>query len=125
MENLTGRVIYGENIGDKQGYPTANLSRRVLFNKKISTGVYIAKTTYNQKKYKSILVIGVPGEIKQKKGKVEIFFLNFNRNIYHKKIEVKPLKKIRPLFFYREHHKLLARIKKDIKITKDYFKSSK
>ncbi|MDP2685551.1 MAG: riboflavin kinase, partial [bacterium] len=46
MEVIKGKVIHGENIGQKQGYPTANLSRRVLVNKKISKGVYIAETIY-------------------------------------------------------------------------------
>ncbi|MDP2684488.1 MAG: riboflavin kinase [bacterium] len=125
MESLKGNVIHGENIGQKQGYPTANLSRRVLVNKKISKGVYIAETIYNNKKYKSIFIIGVPGEKKQKAGKVEIFFLNFKGNLYGKKITIRLIKKIRPLVYSKDHSKLLDRIKKDIIVAKNYFKSDK
>jgi len=125
MEILKGKVIKGENIGEKQGYPTANLSRRVLNNKNITNGVYIAATIYNNRKYKTILIIGVPGIKKQKKGKVEILFLNFKKNIYGKNILAQPLTKIRPLKFYSDHNKLIARIEKDIAITKNYFKADK
>lgn len=125
MRVLKGKVIHGENIGKKQGYPTANLSRRVLLNKNITNGVYISETNLLNKKYPSILVVGVPGVCKFKKGKVEIFLLNKRINLYGKEIVVCVLKKIRPLYFYRDRTKLLARIKKDIITTKNYFKSSR
>ena len=125
MEILRGKVIRGEQIGEKQGYPTANLSRRVLANKKISNGVYVAETKIGNKIYKSLLVVGVPGIKKQKVGKVEVYFLKFKGNLYGQQIEVKPLKKIRPLFEYDEHIKLIARIKMDIRMAENYFKSSK
>jgi len=125
VESIKGKVIRGENIGNKQGYPTANLSGRVLVNKKINKGVYIAETLLNNEKYKSILIIGVPGIKKFKKGKVEIYLLNYRGNLYGKSISVQLIKKIRPLVFYQDHNKLLSQIRKDISIAKDYFRSDK
>jgi len=125
MRVIKGKVIHGENIGEKQGYPTANLSRRVLIKKNITNGVYISETNLLNKKYASILVVGVPGVRKFKKGKVEIFLLYKRINLYGKEIVVRVLKKIRPLVIYRDNIKLLARIKKDTKIAKNYFRSAK
>jgi len=122
MKILTGKVIHGENIGEKQGYPTANLSPRVLINKKLDKGVYISKTTVGNKKCPSLLIIGVPGVKIQKEGKVEVYILNSRDRIYSRKIKVEIVKKLRPLVFYKNRRRLLAQIKKDEKTTKQYFK---
>lgn len=119
---ISGKVIRGENIGEKQGYPTANLSPIVLRHKKISSGVYIAKTKLKNKWYRSILIIGVPGVKIQKKGKVESYLLDYNKQIYGCQLVIEVVKKIRPINKYKNTPALIARIKKDISVVRDYFK---
>lgn len=119
---ISGKVIRGENIGEKQGYPTANLSPSVLRNKKIGSGVYIAKTKLKNKWYRSILIIGVPGVKIQKKGKVESYLLDYNQQIYGCQLVIEVVKKIRPIKKYKNIPALITRIKKDISVVRDYFK---
>lgn len=125
MRVLKGKVIKGENIGKKQGYPTANLSRRVLIGKNLSPGVYIACATMGRRDYQALVIIGVPSKKDPQQGKVEVFFLDFKGNLYGKYIFVKIFKKIRPLKFYQDHEKLLNRIRRDITVANYFFKSDK
>jgi len=121
MEFVKGRVIRGENIGEKQGYPTANLSPKLLRGKKISKGVYFAIAEVNNKIYPALVIIGVPGFKIQKKGKFEIYFLGLKSNIYRKEVKLKILKKLRNLVITDDRNKIISRIRKDIKEARNFF----
>lgn len=123
MEVIKGRVIRGENIGEKQGYPTANLSPKLLRGKKISKGVYFAIAEVNNKIYPALVIVGVPGYKIQKKGKLEVYFLGLKKNIYKKFVKLKLLKKLRSLLITNDRKKIISRIRKDIRAAKDFFKN--
>lgn len=125
MEVIKGKIIHGESMGKKQGYPTANLSSEVLKDNNISKGVYIANILLENKKYYGILVIGVPGIKIQKDGKVEVYLLDYRGDLYGKEIRIKPINKIRSLVTFKDNKDLLKRIKEDINIATDYFDSVK
>jgi riboflavin kinase/FMN adenylyltransferase len=91
---ITGRVIRGDKRGAKQGFPTANLNRKLAAGK-ITKGVYACLVEIKNKKLKGILIYGAPDN--ENKPKLEVFFLNFRQNIYHRVITVKIIGKIRPL----------------------------
>ena len=71
---------------------------------------------------KSILIIGVPGIRIQKKGKVEVYLLDYNKRIYGRQLTIEVVKKIRPIKKYKNIPALLTRIKKDISVVRSYFK---
>jgi len=122
MKIFYGKVIKGEQIGEKQGFPTANLNPRLLAGRRLAKGVYIVTAFLESMKYPALLIYGVPGFKIQKNGKAEVYFLNYNGRIYGRTIGVQVHKKIRPLRFYSKKSALLKRIRQDIKITKNYFK---
>jgi len=121
---VRGTVIKGENIGERLGYPTANFSKRVIGNKKISRGVYIANAILGKKEYPALFVLGVPGFKRFKSGKVETYLIGRKNSsrLYGRKLTVRIYKKIRPLKKYSLGKELISRIKKDIKQAKKYFK---
>jgi len=121
MKIIKGTVIHGDKIGKKQGYPTANLSRRVLIYKKLNKGVYVATVELKKRTYKALLVIGIPGIKKQKKGKVEVYLLNYQGNLYNKKLVVRVYKKLRGIKYYKHKVALKKQIYKDIQAAKKYF----
>ncbi|XOU94352.1 MAG: riboflavin kinase [Candidatus Kerfeldbacteria bacterium] len=125
MEIIKGKVIHGEHLGRKQGYPTANLSDSVLEGTNIAKGVYVAEVLLKGKKYQSVLIIGVPGVNIQKEGKVEVYLLYYRGNIYGKEISITPIKKIRPLIIIKDNKELISRIKQDLEVVKNYFVSAK
>ncbi len=121
MITLTGKVIPGEQIGERQGYPTANFRKHILRGTDLSDGVYIARTTINKRQYRALLVIGVPGKRVQRQGKVELYILSYPRQVmYGKHITFSVYKKLRPLYTYIRERDLLARIKKDVQAARAY-----
>ncbi len=122
MVELRGKVIHGEKIGRKLGYPTANLSRRSLVGKRIGTGVYIARTMIGTRSYTSLLIVGVPGFKRLLKGKVEIYFIGLRSgSLYGRMVTVTVYKKIRPIRRYTDTALLKKRIRLDIQLAKKYF----
>ncbi|MFA6098999.1 MAG: riboflavin kinase [Patescibacteria group bacterium] len=124
MKQISGKIIRGENIGERLGYPTANFSKRSLGRNKIAKGVYAAKAVLGHKEYIALLVMGVPGFKRFKKGKIETYLIGRRDSnyLYGRTLVVKIFKKIRPLKKYTEEKLLIARIKKDIKTARRYFK---
>lgn len=122
MAYIIGKVVKGEGIGEKQGYPTANLSRQVLVGKKLTRGVYIAKAKIEAKWYKALVVIGVPGVKIQKKGKVEVYLLDYRGNLYGETVMAKVHKKLRKIKKYKNQKDLLKQIHRDVQRARKYFK---
>jgi len=109
---IKGWVIKGDNRGAKQGYPTANLNRK-LAARKIPKGVYACLIKKTNKIFRGVLIYGVPD--KNKKSKLEVYFLNLRQNLYHKFITVNIIKKIRPLITFPSKNEFLKQAKKDVK----------
>jgi len=118
---ISGRVIHGEKIGKKLGYPTANLSRRALARKRFKNGVYAAEVELKKRVYKALLVIGVLGIKKPKKGKVEVYLLNYHGNLYNKKLVVRVCRRLRGIKYYKSEEALKKQIRQDIQRAKKYF----
>ncbi len=118
MQTISGKVIHGDRLGKKQGYPTANFSRRVLVGKKISNGVYSATTTIRSKQHRALVIIGTPSITRRTKGKVETYIIGFHGNLYNKKITVAILKKIRALKKFDSIALLQKQIQRDITAAK-------
>lgn len=108
--NIRGIVIYGDGVGTSLGYPTANL--RMPKDGKLEYGIYAAHVRINKKEYQGIVVIGVPSET-DKKPKLEIHILDFNKMIYGKWISATMIRKIRNLHKYSSKDILIRAIEKD------------
>lgn len=121
MITITGTVIPGEQIGERQGYPTANFTRHHLRGRRLADGLYIASTAINGRWYRAILVIGVRGIRRQRNGKVELYILDHPKRVmYGKKITFSVYKKLRPLITFDREVDLLRQIQKDIQDTRRY-----
>lgn len=121
MITLQGTVISGEQIGERQGYPTANFRRHILRGSNLTDGVYIARTSLGGRQYRALLVIGVRGKRKQRQGKVELYILSYPKQVmYGRRVRFHVYKKIRPLYTYARERDLIARIKKDIQEARAY-----
>lgn len=119
---IRGKVIKGDQRGAKQGFPTANLNRN-LAAKKIPTGVYACLVHIKNRWLKGILIYGAPDN--NNRPKLEVFFLNFHRNIYHHTVSVKIIKKIRPLANFKSKKEFLRQAKKDVAAAKKILKPLK
>lgn len=92
---LSGKVIKGDAIGRKIGFPTANIEwesyKLIPLN-----GVYAVKVIYNSITYKAMLNIGVKPTVNNlNKISIEVNIFNFDKNIYGEKITIEFIEKIR------------------------------
>ncbi len=112
---ITGKVIKGNSIGRKIGYPTANL--QVFDKDKLipKRGVYLVYTRLENKVIHGMMNIGIKPTIKNKEESIEVHLFEWKKNIYDKSIDVF-LKK-----FIREEKKFksLDKLADQLKIDKD------
>lgn len=113
---LSGIVIKGSGVGKKIGFPTANLKIDCL--KILPHGVYAVNVSLDGKKYMGVANIGRRPTLKTLNNKIicEVHILNFNKNIYGKKINVFFVEKIRDEKKFVSIDDLIKQIKKDIKL---------
>ncbi|MFA4872490.1 MAG: riboflavin kinase [Patescibacteria group bacterium] len=113
---LRGKVIHGDGWGRKMGYPTANLDRRYFVHHSVPKGVWACRVKIKNQKSKiknnelwlrGIAVIGV-------KNKVEVYIIDFDKNIYGWYCEAEIFKKIRSLRKYGSPRALAVQIGRDI-----------
>lgn len=85
---VLGTVIEGDHLGQKLGFPTANLSAH---NEQFPPdGVYAVEAICRGKRYCGVVNIGIRPTLYEKAGQrlLEIHFFDFNENIYGEEIEV-------------------------------------
>ncbi|HOF16009.1 MAG TPA: riboflavin kinase [Bacteroidales bacterium] len=111
--SFEGKVIKGNQIGRKLGFPTANIDTPTIPPKK---GVYIAEVNIENKKYYGLLNVGVRPTLQYSDLRVEIHIFDFNEDIYSKNL------RITPLFFIRDEQKLdnMAALKQQIEKDKTF-----
>lgn len=94
---LSGKVVKGQNVGSKLGFPTANIAPPE--NKFIpANGVYAIKVRFEKKYYAGMLNIGFRPTIKDENREIpviEAHLFAFNRQIYGQHIEIFIIKKLR------------------------------
>lgn len=93
--SLKGTVVDGDKLGRTFGYPTANL--KVEKYKLIpGNGVYVVKVFIGDEVFKGLLSIGTrPTVTNTDEKRVEVYILDFDRDIYGKEIKLEFFKKLR------------------------------
>mgnify|MGYP000104627054 CR=1 FL=1 len=106
---LKGSVIKGKGIGNKLGFPTANIT---IEKEKIIPleGVYLTKTYIENNEFFSASYV---------KDVVETHIFNFQGDIYGKTIKVEFIKRISDIIKFENFDELKKKIENDIKIAKD------
>ena len=110
---ITGKVIKGNSIGRKIGYPTANLQ---IFDKdKLipKRGVYLVYTKLENKVIHGMMNIGIKPTIKNKEESIEVHLFEWKKNIYDKSIDIFLKKFIREEKKFKSLDKLADQLKID------------
>ena len=92
---FNGNVVHGNSIGKTISFPTANIEVDEPYKLVPKNGVYIVKTIINEKLIFGMMNIGVNPTFDGTKQSIEIHFLNFNKNIYNKKLTIYMISRIR------------------------------
>ncbi len=110
---LTGDVVSGKNLGEKIGYPTANLHIKETYKLIPKTGAYIVKSFIDNELVFGMMNIGFRPTVSGKNQTIEIHFFNFDKNIYGQKIQVDVLHFLRQEQKFESIEDLKKQLKKD------------
>ena len=112
IHTITGIVVIGNQIGEKIGYPTANLDIKKIGD--VKRGVYagLVERVSNGETYKAGIVIGAQDT--HNPPKVEAYLINFKDNLYDEKLVFHLKKYIREIKNYDDDVELKQDIAKDI-----------
>lgn len=92
--SVKGTVVEGSKIGRTIGFPTANIQETIYLLPK--NGVYFGYVTMDNKRYKSMINIGINPTINLvKHPRLETHILDFNQDIYGKVILIEFVQKLR------------------------------
>jgi riboflavin kinase/FMN adenylyltransferase len=112
--SVLGSVIKGSSIGQKIGFPTANINphHEVI----PPAGIYAVKIILLGKTYYGICYIGRRPTIyaKNKPIRIEVYIFDFNKDIYGEFLEIQFVKLIRPDRKFACLKELAKQIQKDI-----------
>ncbi len=115
---LKGKVIPGNQIGRKIGFPTANVRVNALDKLIPETGVYAVGLVFDETEFPAMMNIGYRPTIKEKVKDLflEVHVLNQNLNLYDKEVGILFYKKVRD----EEQFNSLDELKQQLLIDKDF-----
>ncbi|MCH9664409.1 MAG: riboflavin biosynthesis protein RibF [Gammaproteobacteria bacterium] len=120
---ITGRVVQGNGLGGKLGFPTANLNLQAFVPS--ATGVYLCLAHIENQTKGAEVPKGLPAlanfgyrptvgsATSSKKFVAEAHILNFNENIYGKLLKLELIEYLRPEKKFAKLEELTAQIKQD------------
>lgn len=113
--SILGTVIKGTKMGRILGFPTANINphHEVIPAK----GIYAVRIASDKNKFKGVCYIGTRPTISagcRKKINVEVYIIDFHKNIYGKYLEIQFVKRIRPDQKFPSLALLARQIRKDV-----------
>lgn len=110
---LNGTVVNGKQLGEKIGYPTANINIKEPYKLIPKTGVYIVLSKIQGANVYGMMNIGSRPTVDGGYQTIEVHFFDFNANLYHQQLT------INLLYFLRDEEKfdsiesLILQLKKD------------
>lgn len=117
--SISGKVIEGDKIGRKLGFPTANI---LVDEVKLlpKNGAYIVKVLVGDKTYKGMLNIGLRPTINGTKLQTEVYILDFDENIYNQTIKLEFIDFLRDEKKFNGIEELVAQLNLDKVVTEKY-----
>ena len=120
---FSGDVVHGNNIGKTISFPTANIKVDQPYKLIPKNGVYIVKTIIDNQTTFGMMNIGYNPTFNGKQKSIEIHFLNFTKNIYHKNLTIEMIMRIRNEIKFNSVEDLKKQLEQDKLSTLNYIKS--
>ena len=86
--SLTGTVVHGLKLGRTLGYPTANIQVTEDYKLIPKDGVYAVYSYIGSRKVYGMMSIGKNPTIEGKGASIEVYFFDFNGNLYDQKLTI-------------------------------------
>ena len=112
---IEGKVVEGNKMGRKLGFPTANLKVDEWYKLIPANGVYAVKVIVNKDSYFGMLNIGARPTINGTAVTIEVNIFNFDEDIYNNNIRIEFFERIRDERKFDELAALKIQLQKDKK----------
>lgn len=120
---ITGKVVYGQQLGSQLGIPTANVNLHRY--RAPLRGVFAVEVILEGTRIKGVANVGVRPTVGDLiKPVLEVHLLDWSGNIYGRRIVVEFKRKLREEHKFTNLDDLVKRIKKDIEAARQYFVSN-
>lgn len=117
---IHGTVVYGQQLGRKLGFPTANV--RLNRYRSPLSGVFAVETFVGGEPVAGVANIGIrPTITGLVKPILEVHLLDFDQVLYGQRISVRPLKKLREEKKFSSLDELKENIARDVASAREYF----
>ena len=93
--SLTGTVVHGLKLGRTLGYPTANIQVTEDYKLIPKDGVYVVYSYIGGQKVYGMMSIGKNPTIEGKGASIEVYFFDFNGDLYDRELTIYFLKYLR------------------------------
>lgn len=110
---IVGEVVKDRGVGKKIGFPTANVEI-AKGRCEIKPGVYAGKVTAEGNEYLAVINFGSRPTFDLNKRVCEVHLIDFNGDLYGKKITVKFERFMRSVIKFLDTESLIRQIKKDV-----------
>ena len=88
--SYTGKVVHGQQVGQKMGYPTANIDVAEEFQLIERQGVYATFAEIDRKSFPAMTYIGKrPTMHDERPQSIETYIIGFDGNLYDKEIKIR------------------------------------
>ncbi len=120
--SFSGKVVKGKQLGRTIGFPTANIQIDEAYKLIPKNGVYIVKSSIDEKIHFGMMNIGNRPTVDGKNQTIEVYFFDFDKDIYDTSISVTILDRIRDEKKFDSLEDLKKQIEKDKQSVITYIK---
>ena len=117
---ITGTVIQGKQLGRTINFPTANLAIQENYKLIPQNGVYIVKSSIDNKLVYGMMNIGFNPTVNGQNRSIEVHYFDFDADLYSKEIRVSILHRIRSEQKFPTFDLLKAQLEKDKQVAISY-----
>ena len=117
---ITGTVVEGKQLGRTINFPTANIKIQENYKLIPQNGVYIVKSTIENKLVHGMMNIGMNPTVNGQNRSIEIHYFDFDADLYDKEIRVSIVNRIRSEQKFESFELLKSQLEKDKKTALNY-----
>ncbi len=125
---LSGKVIRGKGRGRQLGFPTANLQITESYKLIPATGIYYVRVhlrSMQEELHHGLLSIGHNPTFGVNPLSLEVYILDFDKDIYDQIMEVEIIWRLRPEMKFDTHEQLARQMEADERQVRDFIRQHK
>ena len=123
--SFEGKIVKGKQLGRTIGFPTANFELENNYKLIPENGVYIVESQLNKKMFFGLMNIGFNPTVSGNAKTIEVYYFDFDGDLYNKKISVSILHRLRSEQKFDSLDALKKQLNLDKSASLDFIKTNK